>query len=147
MGFFRCYNTFIWIKYFTRHWNWREKIHISLSGARTHESISSGQKFFVRFLVQMKTAKSPFEINWPLIKSQFHHIWSGCQSKAFKYLRRRHIILNSQLQSLQPSLFSTYWSENWQHAIMWRSTHEQRQVKLLWLFHFFRYYLYLGLPI
>ena len=36
----------------------------SLSGARTHESImSSGQKFFVRFLVQLKTAKSPFEIN------------------------------------------------------------------------------------
>ena len=30
---------------------------------RTHESISSGQKFFIRFLVQMKTAKSPFEIN------------------------------------------------------------------------------------
>ena len=99
-------------------------------------------EIFRSFLVQMKTAKSPFEINWPLIKSQFHHIWSGCQSKAFKYLRRRHIILNSQLQSLQPSLFSEYWSENWQHAIMWRSTHEQRQVKLLWLFHFFRYQRY-----
>ena len=39
----------------------------SLSGARTHESImSSMQKFFVHFLVQLKTAKSPFEIDWPL---------------------------------------------------------------------------------
>ena len=38
-------------------------VHISLSGARTHESTSSGQKFFICFLVQMKTAKSPFEIN------------------------------------------------------------------------------------
>ena len=41
------------------------KMPISLSGARTHESIL-GQKYkniFVRFLVQMKTLKSPFEIN------------------------------------------------------------------------------------
>ena len=39
----------------------------SLSGAWTHESIiSSGQKFFVCFLVQVKIAQSPFEINWHL---------------------------------------------------------------------------------
>ena len=33
-----------------------------------------GQKnknIFVRFLVQMKTLKSPFEINWPLV----HMLW------------------------------------------------------------------------
>ena len=37
---------------------------ISLGGARTYESIiSSGQKFFVHFLVQVKTTKCPFDIN------------------------------------------------------------------------------------
>ena len=38
--------------------------------AQTHESIlSSGQTFFVCFLVQVKTTKNPFEINWHLIKT------------------------------------------------------------------------------
>ena len=41
------------------------KKNISLSGARTHESIFRAEieKFFVRFLVQVKISKSPFEIN------------------------------------------------------------------------------------
>ena len=47
------------------------KKNISLSGARTHEIITyffrAGiEKYFRSFLVQMKTAKSPFKINWPL---------------------------------------------------------------------------------
>ena len=35
-----------------------------------------GQKYkniFVRFLVQMKTLKSPFEINWPLVTNIINH--------------------------------------------------------------------------
>ena len=47
----------------------------SLIEARTHKSIILEQKYIIRaeiekyfrsFLVQMKTAKSPFKINWPL---------------------------------------------------------------------------------
>ena len=42
----------------------------SLSEARTHESIgyfkAEIQKYFVCFLVQMKSLKTPFEIDWPL---------------------------------------------------------------------------------
>ena len=53
---------------------------ISLGRARTHECIiSSGQKFFVRFLVQVKTAKSPFEINLPLMYCKVYQ--SRCSFK------------------------------------------------------------------
>ena len=31
-----------------------------------------GQKFFVRFLEELKTQKSPFEINWPLVNACMH---------------------------------------------------------------------------
>ena len=44
----------------------QKKKNISSSGAQTHELRAEIEKFFVRFLVQMKSAKSPFEINWPL---------------------------------------------------------------------------------
>ena len=43
-----------------------------------------GQKYFVRFLVQMKTTKSPFEIDWPLTFLKFHKDllrWSKLLSK------------------------------------------------------------------
>ena len=36
-----------------------EKVHLRSDFKKKY----SGQKFFVRFLVQMKTTKSPFEIN------------------------------------------------------------------------------------
>ena len=45
----------------------QKKKNISSSGAQTHELRAEIEKFFVRFLVQMKSAKSPFEIHWPLI--------------------------------------------------------------------------------
>ena len=72
MGFFIYCNTFsssfelnISFRHFQN--NKLKRKNTSLGGARTHESIiSSGQKFFVRFLVQVKIVESPFEINWPL---------------------------------------------------------------------------------
>ena len=45
----------------------QKKNNISSSGARTHELRAKIEKFFVRFLVQMKSAKSSFKINWPLV--------------------------------------------------------------------------------
>ena len=60
----------IWIKYITRHFkrtNDREKI---LPWVWLEPTIyyfrAELQKYFLRFLVQVKIAKNPFEINWPL---------------------------------------------------------------------------------
>ena len=58
--------------------NWREK-KTSLS------IISSGQKFFVRFLVQVKIVASPFEINWPLVCNS--QIYGGDFAKVCGLLR------------------------------------------------------------
>ena len=48
-----------------------KKMNISSSGARTHELRAEIENFFVRFLVQIKSAKSPFEINWPLGRMKY----------------------------------------------------------------------------
>ena len=76
MGFFIYCNTFsssfelnISFRHFQNNkLKWKNT---SLGGARTHESIIySGQKFFVRFLVQVKIVESLFEINWPLEREE-----------------------------------------------------------------------------
>ena len=62
-------NLSIWIKYITRHLKekkWREKIHPWVGLEPTMYFRAEIQKYFARFLVQVKLAKSPFEINWPL---------------------------------------------------------------------------------
>ena len=59
----------IWIKYITRHFkrtNYREKILPWVGLEPTIYFRAELQKYFVRFLVQVKIAKSPFKINWPL---------------------------------------------------------------------------------
>ena len=75
-------------------------------GARTHESIILEQyifraeieKYFRSFLVQMKTAKSPFEINWPLVELYAivqwqHNVFSKVevQMVALKYSTPPHL--------------------------------------------------------
>ena len=35
------------------------------------------QKFFVRFLGELKKTKCPFEINWPLVTSTIYHLATG----------------------------------------------------------------------
>ena len=42
-----------------------------LNNVNFFPSLVLGQKYFVRFLVELKKTKSPFEINWPL------DIWTG----------------------------------------------------------------------
>ena len=68
---------FIWIKYISFRHFWKKKLKRKIL-PRTHESSIMEQyifraeieKFFVRFLVQVKIAKSPFEINGPLAARQ-----------------------------------------------------------------------------
>ena len=69
----------IWIKYINRHikrlkrTNWREQIFPSVGSNPRIYLGAEIQKYYCLFLVQMKTAKSPFEINWPLSRT-LHYV-------------------------------------------------------------------------
>ena len=75
MGFFQLLIyifLFIWIKYITRHFKTQideKKIcpWVGLEPTKVlYISRAEIEKFFIRFLVQVKIAKSPLEINWHL---------------------------------------------------------------------------------
>ena len=68
-------------------------------------------EFFVRFLVQMKTAKSPFEINWPLASIMLF-MWTNngnlfriftLHENNFREFKRKHVKLWSCLPPPTPS--------------------------------------------
>ena len=82
MGFFQLLLYilfFLWIKCITRHFKTQidEKKMCPWVGLEPTKvlyiSRAEIEKFFVRFLVQVKIAKSPFEINWPLIIQCFKY--------------------------------------------------------------------------
>jgi hypothetical protein len=66
------------------------------------------QKFFVRFLEELKIPKSPFEINWPLMVLHFLEILDHLPRTYTSFSRSLEHFSHSKLEQFRKNIFKYY---------------------------------------